>query len=179
MRNHFVTLAALVLCCLAASASDQQRNELVGILSLFPGYHVLTLADRNAETQSFLQGRFPKENPSVVHADIDGDGNLDYALLLRNDRSSNAKFVVLLCSADDSCKKVYESDLTGYSEEAYLRAASSGSRVAQTETIDTPGKIGPLKLSATGIRVIYVGQAEVVYHWNNKHKKIEAIQAGD
>lgn len=179
MRNHFVTFGALVLWCLAASAADQQRNKFVGILNLFPGYHVLTLADRDTETRSFLHQRFPKDNPSVVHADIDGDGHLDYALLLKNDKSSHAKFVVLLCSADDSCKKTYESDLTGYSEEVCLRGASSGSRFPRTEAIETPDRIGPLKPSATGIRVIYVGQAEVVYSWNKKHQKIEAIQTGD
>jgi len=180
MRKCLVVVAALALILsLAASAAEGPNDGINSILNLFPGYHVLTLAERDAGTRAFVLRRFPKDNPSIVHADIDGDGNLDYAVLLKDDKSQQAKLIVLLCSRENVCKKVYELDVTRYSDTAYLRPVASGSKVAQTDAIDTKDKSGPVKLSAAGIRVTYFEQGEVVYYWNRKHGKLEAVQTRD
>jgi hypothetical protein len=175
-----VIVAALApIFSLAASAAQEPKNAINGILNLFPGYHVLTLAERNAETRAFVLRRFPKDNPSIVNADINGDGSLDYALLLKDDKSNHTKLVVLLCSRDNPCKKVFELDVTGYSGTAYLRPVSSGSKVPRTDGIDENAHSGPATVSATGIRVTYFEKGEVVYYWNEKHGKLEAVQTKD
>jgi len=161
-----------------ATAQDQD-SDINTVLKLFPGYHVLTLEERDAETRSYILNHFAKANPSVIHVDIAGDGQLDFALLLRQDKSKTAKLVILLCSEDVSCKKVYDLDLTGYAEITYLRPVPVGSGVVQTDAIDTKDYPRPVRLAATGIEVTYLGKAKVVCYWNKKLKKVVEVQTED
>jgi hypothetical protein len=159
------------------SASDGQASDTGAILKQFPGYHALTLQERDPSLTAYLAQHFPKANPSVVRADFNGDGNPDYALLLKDDKTGAAKLVVLLCSADGQCKSVYDLDVTTYASVAYLRPMSTGSKVSQTDAV--PGNTPPVKLRSTGIQVNYFEKGKVVLHWNPKRKKIEEIQTGD
>ena len=60
------------------------RNGIDKLLNHFPGDHVLTLSERDSDARDFILKHFPRSNPSVVHADFDGDGHPDYAMLLRD-----------------------------------------------------------------------------------------------
>ena len=79
--------------CIALSASDGQGTDVDSILKRFPGYHLLTLQERDPEVKAFVVRHFPKDNPSLVRADFNGDGNLDYAVLLKDDKSGATKLV--------------------------------------------------------------------------------------
>jgi hypothetical protein len=171
-----VFLMALVWC-VASSGSDGQSADLNSVLKQFPGYHLLTLQERDPDVKAFLRQHFPKSNPSVVRADFNGDGNPDYALLLKDDKTGATKLVVLLYSADGQCKSAYEADETTYASAVYLRPVSTGSKVSQTEA--TPGSTLSLKLRATGIQVNYFEKGKVVLHWNRKRQKIEEVQTSD
>ena len=103
--------------------------------------------------KAFVVRHFPKDNPSLVRADFNGDGIPDYALLLKNDKSSATNLVVLLCPADGACKSVYEVNETAYAGSVYLRAVSVGSKVSETEVLN--GNAPPMKLHSSGIRVTY------------------------
>jgi hypothetical protein len=117
-----------ILGCVALSASDGQAGDIAAVLKQFPGYHVLTLEERDPSLKAYIAQHFPKANASVVRADFNGDGNQDYALLLKDDKTGAAKLVVLLCSADGQCKSVYDVDETTYASVAYLRPVSTGSK---------------------------------------------------
>lgn len=160
-----------------APASDERASDIGTVLKQFSGYHLLTLEERNPDLKAFLDQHFPKSNPSVVRADFNGDGNPDYALLLKDDKTGAAKLVVLLCSADGQCKSVYDVDETTYASVVYLRPVSTGSKVSQTEAV--PGNTPPVKLRSTGIQVNYFEKGKVVLHWNAKRQKIEEAQTGD
>jgi hypothetical protein len=177
----FVALVVFVSlsCCLGLVSGQEQKSDLDGLLSSFPGFHVLTLKERDSDTRAFILKHFPKVNPSVVHADFDGDGNLDYAVLLKNDKSQTAKLVVLLCPANTHCRSVYELDVTGYSEIAYLRPVAAGSVVSQTDAIESTTQPSPEKLKSTGIKVTYFEKAAVVLYWDRKAKKIKEVQTED
>jgi hypothetical protein len=112
-----LSVAALVWC-VVLSAKDRQGTSVENALKLFPGYHVLTLEERDSSLKAYITQHFPKANPSVVRADFNGDGNPDYALLLKDDKTGAAKLVVLLCSADGQCKSVYAVDETTYASVA-------------------------------------------------------------
>lgn len=175
----FIPLVLVILLhCSAASGAEEPDNNLDKVLKLFPGYHLLTLRERNSETRAFVQ-HYPNLNPSVVHADFDGDGHPDYALLLKNDKSGTARLVVLLCPTDDSCKAVYRLQLSGYAEVTYLTPTAVGSQISQTDAVDTGPPSPSVRLRATGIRVTYFEKGEVVLYWNRKLKRIEEIQTGD
>jgi hypothetical protein len=171
-----VSVMAL-LWCIVVSASDGQGTEVDRILKRFPGYHLLTLQERDSDTRAFVVRHFPKDNPSLVRADLNGDGNPDYAVLLRDDKSGATKLVVLLCSADGQCKSVYELDETAYAGSVYLRPASMGSKASQTEAVN--GNTPPVKLHSTGIQVTYFEKGKVVLYWNRKLRKIEELQTED
>jgi hypothetical protein len=174
-------LCPLVLIPLAAVlsvAAQDQRAEMENVLSLFPRCHLLTLEERDPDTKAFLVKHLPKSNPSVVHADFDGDGHVDYALLLKNGKTANTKLVVLLCPSLP-CKTVYELDLTGSAGEVYLKRITAGTRVSQTDAIDTNKNVAFVSLASAGIRLVYFEKAEVVLHWNQKSGKIQEIQTGD
>jgi hypothetical protein len=178
-RSGLVLVAVLIylICGIAMPARGQQKNDVDSILSGFPGYHLLTLKERNSDTRAFILQHFPKANTSIVHADFDGDGHLDYAMLLKNDKSGATKLVVLLCVSEAQCRSVYESDLTGYSEVVYLRSVAAGSRVSETEAAGTA--TSAVKLKTTGIQVTYFEKGKVVLYWNKKLKKIEEVQTED
>jgi hypothetical protein len=172
-------LVTVLVWCVALSASDAHSNDVDSVLKSFPGYHLLTLQERDSETKAFVVRHFPKDNPSLVRADFDGDGNHDFATLVRNDKSGATKLVVLLCFGDAQCKSVYELDVTAYSDSVYLRPVKMGVRVSQTEAIDANDHSSPVKLSSTGIEITYFGKGKVVLYWNKKHKKIEEVQTAD
>jgi len=62
------TLLASLLSCVGIATEEQQKSTIPGsVLANFPGYHLLTLKERDSDTGAFLAGHFPKSNPSVVH----------------------------------------------------------------------------------------------------------------
>jgi hypothetical protein len=173
-----ILLLATLGTCLAVPKAGQGR-DIDRILKRFPEYHVLTLAERNSDARTFIRAHFPKHNPSVVHADLDGDGHPDYAILLKDNKSLTAKLVFLLCSEKAQCKSVDEVDVTSSAGEVFIRPVPIGSRISQTDAIDTKDYPAPVKLRSTGIEVTYFGQAKVVYYWSRKGKKMETIQTED
>jgi hypothetical protein len=153
-------LALLVSCCCVwISAAQEQKSNIATILHNFSGYHLLDLRERDSDTRAYLQ-KHVTNSPSVIHADFDGDGFPDYAMLLRSDRSA-AKLVVLLCDAQGQCRSVYELDITGYSDVAYLQPLPLGS------------------LKAVGIQVVYFEKGRVVLSWDKKLKKIAEVPTGE
>src|SRR4029077_7645091 len=120
------------------------------ILDDFPGFHMLTVAERDSDTRAFILAHFAKRNPSVVRADFDGDGHPDYAVLLKDKKSGVAKFVILLCPEDEHCKKACDEDITSYDGEVFIKTVPIGRRVSQTEAIDTKDYPPPVRLRSTG-----------------------------
>jgi hypothetical protein len=172
-----LALMVVLLWSALASASDGQAGYIT-ILKQFPGYHVVTLQERDPDVRAYIVQHFPKGNASVVQADFDGDGHEDYALLLKNDRSAKAILVVVLCPADGHCKTAYKFDVSEAYKLTYLRPVPAGSRVSQTEAMPRSDH-SPGRLKSVGIRVTYDEQAEVVLYWNSKLRKIEEVQTSE
>jgi hypothetical protein len=173
-------LFAAWVCSIAVLDSHGQSNAIDKIVrDEFPGFYVLTVPERDSDAKAFIAAHFAKRNPSVVHADFDGDGHLDYALLLKDKKSRAAIFVILLCAEDEHCKTACDEDITSSVGEVFIRPVPVGRRASQTNAIDSKDHPPPVKLRSTGVEVTYFGQAKLVYYWNAKHKKIETIQTED
>jgi len=172
-------LLSVLISCFAATGSGGRDHLIEKILEQFPGYHVVTVAERNYDAREFIQRHFARDNPSIVRGDFDGDGYLDYAILLKNDKTGTAKVAMLLCSGDAECRDVCDVDVSTSFIEVYLRPTPIGTRVSQTEAIDTKDYPPPTKLHSVGIEVNYFGKAKVVYYWHKKAKKMEALQTED
>lgn len=181
MRTHSKHLVRLALiaffACLGAVRAQKSTTETH--LPDYPGYHLLKLGERDADTRAFLAEHFKSSDASVVHADFDGDGYPDYALLLKSDTSAAAKLVVFLCDAQSKCRSVFEQDITGYSEGAYLSRLPTGSRVAEAGSAEGEKESHPVTLTSTGIRVTYFEKGAVALYWEKKLKKIVAVGTGE
>ena len=176
---HLCILLVSITLVYCLPEAQGQSSDIDRILSHFSGYHVLTLRERDTETRAFIVRHFPKNNPSIVHADFDGDGQQDYAILLKSNKSGTTKLVFLLCSAGNHCKSLLTVDVTSDFPDIWIRPVPIGSRISQTDAIDTPTPAPPVILRSTGIEVTYFGKAKVVYYWNRKHKRIETVQTED
>jgi hypothetical protein len=183
MKQGFASALVVVLgalfCGVGAPAGVDQKNDVDNILSSFPGYHLLTLNERDPSTGAFISQHFPKLNPSVVHADFDGDGRRDYAVLVRNEKLRVTKLFILLCSEDGHCRTVYELDVSAYSDMVYLQPAAVGSVASQTDAVDSTDHSSPVRLKSTGIQLTYFEKGTVVLNWNKKLKKIIEVQTAD
>ena len=60
-----------------------------------------------------------------------------------------------------------------------VRPVPAGSRVSETDAIDTGDSAPSVKVGSTAIRLTYFEKAAVVLYWNKKHKKIEEVQTED
>jgi hypothetical protein len=178
-RLHINAAVAIILACGVAAADYRVKDKgIAEVLSRFPGYHLLTLQDRDSETRAFLLKHFPKDSASVVRADFDGDGLEDYAVLIKADKSATTKLVVVLCSENIHYRPVYSLDLTTDSESVYIRPLQVGSKVSGTPAIEGDHN-SLVRLKTAGIQLTYFEQAKVVLYWNKSHKKMETLQTAD
>ena len=176
------TLRSVLLIQLATMLSivaQGQQKDLGRALGLFPGYHLLKLEERDADTRTFLAAHFKKNSPSLVNADFDGDGRPDYALLLKSDNDPKTRMVVVLCPRTGVCKTVYDLDLTGSAGEVYLKHVPAGTQLAQTEAATEGENPRRTRLSSAGARLVYFEKAEVVLYWDRKLNKIVQVETGD
>ena len=99
---HRLILFVLMLGFSILFLGQQQKNDLDQVLRLFPGFHIVMVEEFDPDTRAFVHSHFPKDSPSVVRGDFDGDGVMDYALLLKDsnpDRQSWLPYVLLASSA--------------------------------------------------------------------------------
>jgi hypothetical protein len=179
MRTHsLVRLVILMAVFVCPGAVRGQKSTTETRPPDYPGYHLLKLGERDADTRAFLVEHFKGSDASVIHGDFDGDGHPDYAMLLKSDTSAAAKLVVLLCDAQGKCRGVYELDITGYSKGAYLSRLPVGSRVAEAGSGEANGS-RPLKLTTVGIQLTYFEKGKVALYWDEKLNKIVEIGTGE
>jgi hypothetical protein len=179
-RSKDLLRMALLLAVFACpTAVRGQKSTTEARPPDYPGYHLLKLGERDADTRAFLVEHFEGSDASVIHADFDGDGHPDYAMLLKSDTSAAAKLVVLFCDAQSKCRSAFEQDITGYSEGAYLSRLSVGSRVAEAGSAEGEKGSHPVKLTNTGIQVTYFEKGAVAFYWNKEMKKIVSVGTGE
>ena len=78
-RLRFTVLMAIMLVVpsltfLAASPAPSpvdEHHSVADVLKLFPGYHVLSLTERDADVRTFFRQQYPNQNASVIRADFD------------------------------------------------------------------------------------------------------------
>ena len=171
-------LLTAAFCCESTVARGQESTAEIRAQDYYPGYHLLRMSERDPDTRAFLLKHFKGSDPSIIRADFDGNGQPDYAMLLKSDASAAAKLVVLLCDAPGRCRRVYESDITGYSDEAYLSGLPIGSRVAVAGSAEGE-QPPPVKLATVGIQVTYFEKGAGALYWDKKLKKIVEVGTGE
>ena len=180
MRSvHRFALFALTVGFLHPVTAQPRKSDLEQVLQLFPGYHLLKPEEFDEDTRAFLRSHFPKDNPSVISSDFDGNGVLDYAFLLKGEKSSSTKVEVVLCAPNKQCRSVYHLDVSSYAGAVYLRPARIGSHTTRTDAVPATEGTSKGRLSLAGIQVLYFEKGKVLLSWNPKHRRIEEVQTGD
>lgn len=174
-----LTLLAAIFCLSSPIFIPAKTIAETIVSDHFPGDHILQLDERNADARAYLSQHFKHSDPSIVHEDFNGDGRADYAILLKSNTSGRAKLVVLLCDAPTRCHGVYELEVTGYSDGAYLSRLAVGSIISETEAIDTQNQSSRLKLTSSGITLTYFEKGSVALYWDEKRKKILNVDTAD
>jgi len=172
-----ITFLSFSVC--GAISQVGKNSDLDSILGRFPGYHLQAVQELDSAARDFFLRHFPRQDPGIVRGDFNGDGNPDYALLLKGNKSTAQKLVVFLCSGVGQCKSVYDLDVTAYSDSVYLRPVKVGSRVSQTDAIPRNDRALTKKPMALGIEITYFEKAKVVLSWNPKLKKLDEMQTED
>ena len=175
---NLLGLALLVSCSLSAAAQPKESTLDKLVRKNYPGFHLLQMSERDADVRTFLLKSFKRSNPSFVHADFDGDGHPDYAMLLKSDHSTAAQLVILLCQNQEQCHRVYKLDITGDSEISYLSRIPVGSKIAETDSAEDNDSHA-VKLMTVGVRISYFEKGEVALYWNKQLKKIVEVATGD
>jgi hypothetical protein len=176
---NLLGIALLIINCSALTAA-QVRDDASDtfVHKNYPGFHLLRMSERDADTRTFLTKNFKDANPSLLHADFDGDGHPDYAMLLKSDHSTAAQLAILLCENQEQCHPVYKLDITGASEISYLSRIPVGSKIAETDSAEDNDSHA-VKLITVGVRLSYFEKAEVALYWNKQLKKIVEVATGD
>lgn len=153
----FILLTFLTSLC-HAQTECKAAGGIDGILKTIPGYHVLTLDEHDAEAKRFFVENRLGADPSIVHADFNGDGTLDYALLAKNNQTGRTQVFIFLCSGAEY-KNAYPLDVTGAAEITYLQRTRFHSLAA--------------------VSVVYFEKARVLLYWDKKANKIREYEAED
>ena len=126
------------------------KNVMGTIKEICSSCEIVTLNDLAAEVKSEFREMSPHGNPGWVKGDFNGDGFIDYALLLKNKEDGNnyLRLIALLSSGDKFIVKSLRNKYQGHSF-WYLGLMPSGTVVKHTAAFAPSGETPVEVLSST------------------------------
>jgi len=134
----WLLLLSAVLTCFfgepTSEAEAQERQTIVpdavqvAIERFYPGSTLVVLNDlEEGLRQEFADG-YPGRNPAFISSDFDGNGRLDYALLLLGKKSGRAivRLVVLLHAPKGKFKAMSLEEISEFLESVFIRVRAPG-----------------------------------------------------
>jgi len=170
-RTNSVLL--MILISLAISGCLMSCATSKGIISTYYPHHTLVqLKDLNEDVQEYFSEKYPNSHPGCIKEDFDGDGVVDYALLLRTNIKGRIieRLVVL---KGENGKKFIPIDLDESDErigDSFLRLIPAG-RVEKCDRTET------VTIDHPGFEIVLFEAASRVYFW--KEGKFNFIQTSD
>lgn len=168
-------MAVLILqpAATARHATDVRHAEppLDEIIArFFEGYAPVTPGDLRAEI-----GRLamtdpvygdPERSPSVIHADFDGNGIGDYAILIRElaPQAPDEVFAVLMGLGDGRYRVAMKAFFGNLMDEVYLGYVPVGGQLVPVAGSGDPGE--PVRLDHPAVTLTYFGRATDAFYWN-------------
>jgi hypothetical protein len=170
-RTNLVLL--LILIPLGISGYLMSCATSKGIISTYyPNHTLVQFKDLNEDVREYFAEKYPNSHPGCIKGDFDGDGLIDYALLLRTNikgriieklvvlKGENGKKFILI-DLDESDKRVGDS---------FLRHIPAG-RVEKCDRTET------VTIDRPGFEIVLFEAASRVYFW--KEGKFSFIQTSD
>jgi hypothetical protein len=140
------------------------------ITHFFPGYAPVPLGDLAPEigalTVSDPVYDSPDRSPSVIKADLDGNGLSDYGLLIRKAAGPEADeiFVILMGHGEGRFAKAIESFFGGVARDIYLGYLPAGTVLPAPE--EAGGNAPPLILESPAVTLNVLGQLSDAFFWD-------------
>jgi hypothetical protein len=140
------------------------------ITHFFPGYAPVPLGDLAPEigalTVSDPVYDSPDRSPSVIKADLDGNGLSDYGLLIRKAAGPEADeiFVILMGHGEGRFAKAIESFFGGVARDIYLGYLPAGTVLPAPE--EAGGNVPPLILESPAVTLNVLGQLSDAFFWD-------------
>ena len=163
--------AFLLVAGTQVAAQEPGEPLLADIVGLFfPGYVVVSPDDlnpavvRRAELDSMYDGA--ERTPTVIHADLDGNGVADYAILVRQDRDDQPDeiFAVLMGHGGGRYSRAIEAFFGPLQSSVYLGYAPAGSVL--TPAPQTEVSREPVELSLPAVKLIHDDGRADAFFWN-------------
>jgi hypothetical protein len=145
------------------------KNVVSTIKGICPSCDIVTLNDLANEARSEFLGMSPHGNPGWVKGDFNGDGFIDYALLLRNKENGKnyLRLIALLSSGNKFIVKNLRNKYEGHSF-WYLGLMPAGTVAKHTLAFapsgDTPAEV---KLKYPAIEYFKAGSSMSVFYFKN------------
>ncbi len=145
------------------------KDVLSSVNKYCPKYSIVSLNDLADEARSEFLGMSPHGNPGWVKGDFNGDGLIDYALLLRNKENGKnyLRLIALLSSGNKFIVKNLRNKYEGHSF-WYLGLMPAGAVAKHTLDFapsgDTPIEV---KLKHPAIEYFKAGSSMSVFYFEN------------
>jgi hypothetical protein len=157
----------------------------------FQGYRLITQSDLDGEMVKWVIEELHEIPSAWLQADFDGNGELDYAVMLRKVEEKKViwlqvvllkekqKFVFIeLCKSEYECVEKCKSE---HGEvQLYYTLVPAGVKVEEFEGFvsDDNARRSAL-LTTPGIKVVYFERKSYIYFWDSKKKQFDCIQTED
>lgn len=157
--------------------NHKEIKELIN--AHFPDYVLMDIDELDAFAKDVFKKHYPQSNPHLVCRDFDGNGLIDYALLLRNSKKKGKQtiFTIFLQSSHSYFKLAHHLNLEFYRDDVYIIPIEPGRLLSQTPATDAPSK--EIRLKNAAVELVYVGKAALAYYWDDKSKSFATICTAD
>lgn len=171
LRTNLVLLMILVFLSISGYLISCATSKL--IISTYYQHHTLVeLRDLNEDVQEYFIEKYPNSHPGCIKEDFDGDGLVDYALLLRtNIKGRIIERLVVLKGKNG--KEFIPIDL----DEFYGRIGDFFLRPIPVSKVEKCDRTEIVTLDRPGFEIVLFEAASRVYFW--KGGKFNFIQTSD
>lgn len=149
------------------------------IARFFDGYAPVTTGDLRVEIGS-LAARDPayddpQRSPSVIHADFDGNGVDDYAILIRElaPQAPDEVFAVLMGLGDGRYHVAMKAFFGNLMDEVYLGYVPAGAQLIPAAGSETARD--PVRLDNPAATLIYFDRAADAFYWNPEKNVFDSM----
>jgi hypothetical protein len=164
---------------ISAEISINQIEYKELIHKYFPNFVLIDIDDLEPYARDCFRSYYPSLSPSLVYRDFNGNGYLDFALLLKNSKKKDDK-IIFAIFLQINCRQFnleFNLEIDSDYVDNYILPIKPGTILTESEALPGPGK--KVKLKYAAIKLIYFETSSVVYYWDDKTKKFKEIWTSD
>jgi len=179
----FILIMVLSFIFTAETKSMKLARNEIGYKELiqkyFPNYILLDIDELDPLAKEVFNEHYPNLNPSLVCRDFDGNGFLDFAVLVRTSKikDGNTVFAIFLQSEPRQFRLEFNLNMEFYRNDVFILPVEAGEILKETDAIEGPER--KVKLKNPAVHLIYIGKSAVAYYWDEKAKKFDSIWTSD